>query len=495
MRKVIIIGAGVAGLCAGVYAAQSGFDVTVYEGHTIPGGASTSWRRKGYLFEGGMHWLTGSSPKVPINRLWREVGALNDGTVLYQRDPFFTFTENGQTACLFRDPEKLRQHLTQLSPEDKKEIDRLCKDIKRFSKVSMPVTDLPKLKVKYPSKMPMSLLLGMLPALPGMARYSKISVTELAKRFRNPAIRLLIENCIGPDYSATAALFTMATLASGDGGYPEGGSLAMSQRMADYLSSLGGKIQYHTKVERVWTENGVTKGVLINGEKVAADAVIVTLDTRMAIDTMFEEPIHEEWAEKMRKTTEPMMDVFVGIGVESDLSGLPESESFVTSEPIQCGNLVTNIVGFNNYAKYKGYAPEGCTAMTAVIMGNSYDYWKACRLNGTYESEKQRIAKEFIRELVKKYPQIDGKIAVWDVATPLTYERYLGSYKGSWMSLTRKNVPNQSYPCKPESIQGVYFAGQRLQTPGGLPVALVTGRTAVQQFCMDTDTVFQGNLS
>lgn len=495
MKKLIVVGAGVAGLCAGVYAAQSGFDVTVYEGHTIPGGASTSWRRKEYLFEGGMHWLTGSSPNVPINRLWREVGALNDETVLYQRDPFFTFTDNGQTACLFRDPEKLRQHLTQLSPEDKKEINCLCKDIRRFSKVSMPVTDLPKLKVKYPSKMSMSLLLGMLPALPGMARYSKISVTELAERFRNPAIRLLIENCIGPDYSATAALFTMATLASGDGGYPEGGSLAMSQRMADYLSSLGGKIQYHTKVERVWTENGVTKGVLINGEKVAADAVIVTLDTRMAIDTMFEEPIHEEWAEKMRKTTEPMMDVFVGIGVESDLSGLPESESFVTSEPIQCGNLVTNIVGFNNYAKYKGYAPEGCTAMTAVIMGDSYDYWKACRLNGTYEAEKQRIAKEFIRELVKKYPQIDGKIAVWDVATPLTYERYLGSYKGSWMSLTRKNVPNQSYPCKPESIQGVYFAGQRLQTPGGLPVALVTGRTAVQQFCMDTDTVFQGNLS
>ena len=71
MKKVIIVGAGIAGLAAGIYARRSGFDTTIYESHIIPGGASTSWRRKGYLFEGGMHWLTGASPKFPLNLLWR----------------------------------------------------------------------------------------------------------------------------------------------------------------------------------------------------------------------------------------------------------------------------------------------------------------------------------------------------------------------------------------------------------------------------------------
>lgn len=60
--KVIVVGAGIAGLSAGIYAAQSGFDVTIIEKHTIPGGVCTSWRRKGYLFEGAIHWLAGSSP-------------------------------------------------------------------------------------------------------------------------------------------------------------------------------------------------------------------------------------------------------------------------------------------------------------------------------------------------------------------------------------------------------------------------------------------------
>ena len=76
-KRIAVVGAGIAGLAAGVYARQSGFDVTVFESHTIPGGASTSWSRKGYLFEGGMHWLTGSSPKTALNAVWTEIGALN----------------------------------------------------------------------------------------------------------------------------------------------------------------------------------------------------------------------------------------------------------------------------------------------------------------------------------------------------------------------------------------------------------------------------------
>ena len=73
MKSVAIIGAGIAGLAAGTYLQSSGFDVTIYEQHLIPGGLSTSWSRKGYLFEGGMHWLTGSSPKLALNKVWKEV--------------------------------------------------------------------------------------------------------------------------------------------------------------------------------------------------------------------------------------------------------------------------------------------------------------------------------------------------------------------------------------------------------------------------------------
>ena len=494
MKKIFVIGAGIAGLSAGIYARQSGFDVTIYESHSIPGGASTSWRRKGYYFEGGLHWLTGSSPKTQLNKLWREVGALDDSVKIHNRDPFFHYEMDGKRASLYRDIDMLKHHLTNLSPVDKQEIDRVCVDIKKFTRMQMPAIDLPKLKVKYPAKFPLSKLFAMMPAMPRMKYYQNMSARELADRFQSKQIQNLLLNIIGEDYAASGVLFTIATLAAGDGGYPEGGSLAMAGRMAKYFESLGGTINYRTHVDQVLVEDGVTKGILVGGERVFGDAVILTQDTLSAIDTLFEEPIREPWAEKMRTETNPMLDVFVGIGVEVDCSDLPESCTFPTSEPIMIGNLTFKSLGYNNYAGVKGYAPEGCTTLTTALIGDSYEFWKQCRENGTYEAEKRKVAEAVVRELIRKYPKLEGKIAVWDVATPLTYERYLSSYKGSWMTLTKKGQGNVSYSGKPESIQNLYFAGQRLMSPGGLPVALMTGRTAVQYLCLDTDTVFQGTI-
>ena len=126
--------------------------------------------------------------------------------------------------------------------------------------------------------------------------------------------------------------------------------------------------------------------------------------------------------------------------------------------------------------------------------GDTYDRWAARRADGTYAEEKWKLAEAVIAAVSKKYPQVEGKVEVWDVATPLTYERYLRSYKGSWMSNMLPGEKQTSYPAKPEGIADVYFAGQRLVAPGGLPTAVDTARTAVQHLCRDTGTVFQGAL-
>jgi phytoene dehydrogenase-like protein len=494
MRRVIIIGAGIAGLSAGIYAQQSGFDAIIYESHTIPGGASTSWRRKGYLFEGGIHWMIGVSPKHPLNRVWRELGALRDDVSMHSREPFLTVDLGVQTGYLYRDIEKLRQHFLKLSPEDKIEIDKLCKDIKRFMKVKMPVRDIKGVNVKKKASVSSISLIKMLPAFSRMSFYGKQTASEFAQRFKSPVIRALIEDTIGPEYSAVAMMINLATLVSGDGGYPEGGSLAMANRMAKYFESLGGKIHYNCKVAKVSVNNGVCDGVIMNGEHFSADAVIVTLDTLVAIDTHFDVSIEEPWAQRMRQSTKPMLNTFICLGIEADLSDLPEAINFISHKPLSCGGVLQPRVPIYNYAGYKGYAPDGCTAVTSIIPGDSYDFWKACLNNGTYEDEKKRLAESFIEILAEKFPKTKAKVTVWDVATPLTYERYLGSYKGSWMSIMGKGEKIEDYPSKPETIKNVYFASQRLSPPGGLSGAAETGRKAIQNLCRDTGMTFQGDL-
>jgi len=54
----------------------------------------------------------------------------------------------------------------------------------------------------------------------------------------------------------------------------------------------------------------------------------------------------------------------------------------------------------------------------------------------------------------------------------------------------KSGMSMKSYPAVIEGLNGVYFAGQRMMPPGGLPIALQSGRTAVQYLCRDTGTVF-----
>ncbi len=492
MKKVIIVGGGIAGLSAGVYARRSGFDTTILEMHTIPGGNSTSWKRGGYLFEGGMHWLIGSSSSNPLHRLWTEVGALREDTSIYNRDPFLTYLDGDQQVCLYRDPVKLESHLLSISPDDAKIIHSLCKDIRKFGKLSMPVMDIKGVQVKKKSAPPLSMLFSMMSVLPRMNALSKLSCAQYIGQFRNPAIRTLLHNVVGTDeYAANSILFTLGALAVQDGGYPKGGSLQMARNIAARFEELGGTLRYGTRVERVVVQDGKTTGVIVDGEELNADAVIVTADTLSAIDHLFESPLHEPWMEEMRKNTIPMLNTFLCFGVQSDLSGLPENVLFPLSKPIEFAGKKLETLGVNNYANFEGYAPSGCAALTLALIGDTYDYWNRAKQDGSYAEKKKDLAQKVMDCLSESIPQVNGKFAVWDVATPLTYERYCGTYKGSWMTLMPPNKPQAAYPCNSAAIAGLYFAGQRMQSPGGLPVAVSTGRTAVQYLCRDTDTMFE----
>ncbi|MCL1964126.1 MAG: NAD(P)/FAD-dependent oxidoreductase [Firmicutes bacterium] len=493
--KAIIVGGGIAGLSAGVYASQSGFDVTIFESHSIPGGNATDWKRKGYFFEGGLHWLIGSKEKTPLHALFKEIGALQENNPIHVKDPFLTYMGKRKKIYLYRNLEKLRQHLEEISPEDKAAIDELVKDAKIMSKMSMPIVDSKGVKVKKKARFPLSMLLALPKALPLMKKLGKITAKEYAGRFKNPDIASLLRNLIADDgFQALPIAATLGSLSIGDGGYPDGGALRLAGNIADEFARLGGKIEYNAMVEKIHIQNGKAAGVVIGGLLHTADAVIVTLDTRKAIDSLFDPPIEEKWADEMRQNIKPINCSFVALGVTADLSGLPSKMCFQLDTPIvHCGKKF-EFITVNNYAGFKGYAPEGCTAVTLILNADTYDAWKTAKADGVYAEKKAELAELVIDTLANLLPQTKDNIEVWNVATPLTYERYCGTWRGSWMSLMGVGDKRSTYPCKPESIENLYFAGQRLQVPGGVAVAAYTGRNAVQHLCRDQNTIFQGKM-
>ena len=76
--------------------------------------------------------------------------------------------------------------------------------------------------------------------------------------------------------------------------------------------------------------------------------MIVTQDTRVAIDHLFDPPLRGAVGGKMRAHTKPMLITFICVGVEADLSDLPESLTFVADEPLRCSDLVTSTLSICN---------------------------------------------------------------------------------------------------------------------------------------------------
>lgn len=77
-QSVIIIGGGIGGLFTGAFLARNGMKVTVLEKNAIPGGGLQCFRRKGKIFETGMHVMGGLQPSGSLYRICRYLGILND---------------------------------------------------------------------------------------------------------------------------------------------------------------------------------------------------------------------------------------------------------------------------------------------------------------------------------------------------------------------------------------------------------------------------------
>ena len=129
-KSILIIGAGVAGLCAGIYGQMNGYQTRIVEQHKIPGGLVTAYRRKGYLIDLCIHWLAGSGPGLLLHRYWNEVGLL-EGREFLQHDRYGVYhAKDGRTVNFYCDPDRLEKHLLELAPEDAQVIHELAEGVR-----------------------------------------------------------------------------------------------------------------------------------------------------------------------------------------------------------------------------------------------------------------------------------------------------------------------------------------------------------------------------
>lgn len=492
MKKVIIIGGGIAGLSAGVFGKKSGYEVEIFEMHSIPGGECTGWTRGGYHFDNCIHWLTGTKKSTDLYKVWKEIGAL-ENVQIESFEYFSSYNYEGKTLYLYKDLKKLKEHFIELSPEDEKEIIEFINIIEDMSSCTIP-TKKPMEMMNILDYLKLAKSYGK--ASKHISKLDKISLEEYSMRFKSPIIRKALTNVLPGGYAATPLFFTLGGFSSGDGAWVKGGSLAMSLRIANKFKDLGGKINLNSKVKRVVIENNEAKGIeLENGQIVKGDYVISAIDSKMLLDNLLEGKYEDNVFDNQYNNPDKYhisSSVDIGLGIKCDLSERDHQATFEV-EPFKCAIQEVNKLTLKHYCYEKKFAPNGSSVLRTSIMCEDYEYWKKLKKENKkkYYEEKDLIAKEIIKRIEKIYPEIIENIEVYDVCTPVTYEKYCGAYKGAWMAFAQKaKVKNLIHKGRIKNISNLHIASQWVMMPGGLPVACLSGKWAIQRICTKEKSKF-----
>lgn len=486
-ESVIIIGAGFAGLAAGIYAQMNGYKTEIFEMHDQPGGLCTAWKRKGYTIDGCIHWLVGTSAQSAIHDLWEETG-IAQGLDIVNLDEYVRISDtDGRTLIFHSDVDRLEQHLLAFSPKDERPI----RDFTRGIRMCLPIEQ-PSRKNPFSQRLRMGLGVMWTFVAKGseLKRWMNTSAEEFSARFKDPFLREAIKQLWIPEFSMFFLQFTFAWLHKKNAGYPLGGSMPMSLALERKYRELGGTIHYQQRVERILTQGNRSTGIrLANGEEHLAGKVISAADGYSTLYKMLDGEFGTEETFRPYKEWKPFSALLlVALGVNRSFEKEPKTVSgivFKLKTAVRVADAEIDWLPVHYYNHDPSMAPPGKTILT-VILPSSYDFWKALDKK-SYEREKEEAAQKIIALLDEKYPGLASQVEMIDVATPLTFERFTGNWKGSFEGWMLTPV-NASYAMKkmPQQIPGLqncYMCGQWVEPGGGLPTSIMSGKRLVKSLC------------
>ena len=485
MKTVNIIGGGISGLTAGVYLLKSGFDVNIYEKNSVAGGFCTSWERSGVTIDGCLHWLIGTHGDSGLGRIWREIGGIKDGDIV-KLDSFFKVFYENETLTFYNDFDKLERELYRVCvcDKDKDEIARFMDVLRYLGMFEIPSDIPPELNTEQPK--------------PNLAfarktiSYMTRTLGEYAQKFETPIIRYALENApVNKRFCVLYFAETLSNLCSGNADLPRGGSSVIMRNVSERFKELGGKLITGAPVSEIIIENGIAKGVrLENGETVYGDYTVAACDVHHTFEKLLKNKyspnaFFDGNSDKEKYSTYSY--IIAAFKTNMDLRNRNVAEIYRT-EKFDLSGKECNALSVRHYAYDESLSNNGYTVLQVFVDTNEDDYKRISAMSRSEYVEFKRRTGETLKHQLKKYYAPDGDAELIDVITPRTYERYLNSYQGSFMSFPLgAKMPQPLYARTVSGIDGLYLSNQWLMSPGGTPIAVISGKFAAQLIAADAE--------
>jgi phytoene dehydrogenase-like protein len=482
-RSVIIVGAGMGGLAAGIYGQASGYETQIFEQHALPGGQCAAWKRKGYTFDACIHHLFGCARGSKIYRLWEELGAMPRDLVPTE-ECVSVAAPDGKMFNDYWETDLLRHHMEALSPADSGEIEKYVKAIRQFSKVDFLGEAVMGSRAG---------LAAMLPRVLPVARWFGPDMEKYAKRYEDPFLRRampLVEYSL-PEIPLMIHLVKHAYGLDKNIAWPVGGAAAFARSIEKKYTGMGGEVHYGSPVREILTHGGRAMGVrLEDGTEERGDIVISNADGRKTITRLLGRAYVDDkikaWLAEPDDLAPFALQVF--LGVDRDLTGEPSALVQLLEEPVEIAGHPHESLEMQTYGFDPSMAPEG-KGVIKVELFSSYAHWKKLYADRPlYDEEKERTAATVIEILDRThFAGVASQVEVIDVPTLMTWERYVGGEHGFLSAPNKKVNPlGFLFGLQDSTLPGLedfYMVGTWATSAGSLFQNALSGRKVVQMMC------------
>ncbi|TAF34510.1 MAG: phytoene desaturase [Cytophagales bacterium] len=486
-QKVLVVGAGLGGLCTALRLAKKGFAVEILEKHHQAGGRLNQIKQDGFTFDVGPSFF---SMSYEFDELFKSCNIANPLS-FNELDPLYAvyFSDKTKPYLIHKDLKKLA-----LEFPNEKDFELKAKKYLAAAKGIFHDTEYRIVKRNYNSLFSYAKALASVP-LKHAPKLFKNMWSELESHFTTQEVKVifsLVAFFLGATPFDTPAVYSLLnyTELEHDGYWNvQGGMYKIVEVMLKELQKEGVKITYHTEIVSYESQNQVITGLTDKqGHTHVADLYVINADAAAFRGKIFkQEKFSTEKLDKMDWTLAPFT---IYLGVKGKIPNFYHHNYFLGSN----FNEYADKIFKSSVAPEKPYyyvnvssvhnpdsAPENCENLFILCPVPDLRYKKDW-------NDAEGLADNIVADLGKRIGyDILNQTLTRKVMPPTEWESTFNLYRGSGLGLAHglNQVAAMRPANKDEKYKNVYYVGASTVPGTGLPIVVISSRLVQERIEQD----------
>ena len=485
----IVIGSGMGSLTSAALLSKEGKKVLILEKHYVAGGFTHVFKRKGYEWDVGIHYIGEvQNLNSPIRKmfdyitnsklLWEDMGEVYDKIII--GDKKYDFVKG---------VENFKNKLISYFPDESEAISKYIKIVFDCNKT------MKKFYIEKALPTFVSSFFGYFFRKKYLKYASKTTYEIISSITDNKELIKVLTAQYG-DYGLPPKQSSFAMHASvvkhyfKGGSFPIGGSSQIIKTIDPVIEKSGGKILVRAGVKKIIVKNNVAIGVMLeDGKEIFSKLIISGVGVINTFNHLIDREITKKLGfDKCLKSVAPSAAhgcLYIGLKGDAKKLKLPKHNLWIYPEKTDHDSSVKNYLENQSnefplvYVSFpsakdpswdKRYPDKSTIDIITLLPYEAFEKWDGTswkKRGEEYENVKEKIAKRLLECLFTQLPHLRDKIDYYELSSPLSTKNFTNYQKGELYGLdhTPKRF-SQKFLRPKTKIKGLYLTGQDIVSAG-----------------------------